>query len=123
MTKYYSITAPELKEISRQHVSLNRYRSDDPRIDETILIPQNIGWHVVDENYRAKRTSPPFQEFEAEDLLVELTPFMEWKDLGKEGIDVTDALITVGEIRLTEDKVLKKWRCKPSPLRSSWLYC
>lgn len=122
MAKYYNITAPDLKEIGRQHVWLNKYRTDDPRNNDTILIPQNIGWHVVDENHRPKRISRPFQRFEGEDLFVELTSLQEWSDLGKKGIEVTDALITVGEIQLVEDKKLKVWRCKPSPLRSSWSY-
>jgi len=76
----------------------------------------------VDENHRPKRISRPFQRFEGEDLFVELTSLQEWSDLGKKGIEVTEALITVGEIQLVEDKKLKVWRCKPSPLRSSWSY-
>jgi hypothetical protein len=122
-TKYYDIVAPKIKTPRRQHVGLIRYRTEEPAWDDDeILIPQNIGRHVIDEDYRAPRKSPSFQRLQPKDLFSPLTPLKEWERLEQEGIDITDALLTVGEILLANDQKLGKWKCKPSPLRSSWTY-
>jgi len=122
-TKYHDIVRPRIKTPHYQHVGLLQYRTDPPEWDDDgITIPQNIGRHVLDEDYHPPRTSPPFKRLHPEDLLFPLTPLQEWARLYQEGIEATDWLLTVGEIRLANDKKCGKWRCKPSPLRNSWTY-
>ena len=106
-----------------QHVGIIRYRTEGPQGGvDSIKIPQNIGLHVIDEDYRAPRTAPPFQHLQPQDLFFPLTPLQEWEDLEEEGIEAIDELLTVGQIVLAQDKKSRSWMCKPSPLRSSWTY-
>jgi hypothetical protein len=122
-TKYYNIVLPRVKTPRYQHVGLVRYRTEDPEWDDDeILIPQNIGRHVMDEYHRAPRKSQNFHRLQPKDLFFPLTSLKEWERLEQEGIDITDALVTVGELLLANDQKLGKWKCKPSPLRSCWAY-
>jgi hypothetical protein len=55
-TKYHDIIRPKVK-TRYQHIGLVRYRTEEPEWDDDgITIPQNIGRHVLDEDYRAPRT-------------------------------------------------------------------
>jgi len=122
-TKYYDIVRPRIKMPSYQHVGLIRYRTVEPQWDDDgITIPQNIGRHVLDEDYHVPRASPPFRSLQPDDLWFPLTPLKEWKRLDQQGVEVTDTLLTVGEILLANHKILGNWRCKPSPLRNAWTY-
>jgi hypothetical protein len=122
-TGYYDIIRPRMNISHDSRISILRHRTEKPELDDAgILIPQNIGRHVMEEDYRARRTSPPFKRLRPEDLWFQLTPSREWKQLFREGVEVTDVLLTVGEILIANDKSLGKWRCKPSHLRSCWTY-
>jgi hypothetical protein len=122
-TKHHDITRRRLRISHHPHVSILRHRTEKPELDDAgILIPQNIGRHVMHEVYRAPRTSPTFKRLRPENLWFQLTPFNEWEQFFQEGVEVTDALLTVGEILIANDKSLGKWRCKPSLLRSCWTY-
>ena len=122
-TKYYNAVRPRVKSPLYQHVGIIRYRTEGPNGGgDPVIIPQNIGLHVIEEDYPARRTAPPFQPLWPQDLFFPLTSFQEWKELEQEGIEATDELLTVGQILLAQDKKSRKCMCKPSPLRSSWTY-
>jgi hypothetical protein len=123
-TKYHDIIRPKVKTPRYQHISLIRYRTEEPEWnDDGITIPQNIGLHVLDEDYRALRTSPPFICLQSNNFWFPLTSLKEWERLYQEGIKSTDTLLTVGQILLAGDKEMGRWRCRPSSLRNSWTYC
>jgi hypothetical protein len=121
-TKYYDIVRPKVKTPLYQHVGILRYRTEGPNGGNGIVIPQHIGLHVIDKDYQAPRTPPPFKRVRPQDLFFPLTPLEEWEKLDENGIEATDALVTMGEIILVEDKKSRKWMCTPSPLRGSWTY-
>ncbi|KAE9373365.1 hypothetical protein N431DRAFT_456151 [Stipitochalara longipes BDJ] len=122
-TKYHDIVCPRVKAPQYQHVVILKYRKEGLNGGgDAIIIPQNIGRHVIDEDYRAPRAAPLFKHLRPQDLFFPLTSLKEWKKLEEEGIEATDVLLTVGEILLAEDEKSRKWMCKPSPLRSSWTY-
>ena len=121
--KYYNLVPLRCMSPHYQHISIIRYRTEEPyRCCGEILIPQNIGLHVIEQGYRAPRTAPPFQALRPEDLFFPLTPLREWSELEQEGIDAVDELLTVGQIVLAQDWKFRRWMCKPSPLRSSMTY-
>jgi hypothetical protein len=114
-TKHQGVTHPRIKISHHPHVSILRHRTEKPEVDDAgILIPQTVGRHVMVENYRAPRTSPTFKRLRPEDLWFPLTPLSEWEQFFQEGVGVTDALLTLGEILIANDKSLGKWGCKPS---------
>ena len=74
-TKYHDIIRPKAKTPRYQHIGLVRYRTEEPEWDDDgITIPQNIGRHVLDEDYRAPRTSPPFMCLQPNDIWFPLVP-------------------------------------------------
>jgi hypothetical protein len=122
-TKYSNIIIPKIRKANDQHISLIRFRTNPPECnDEGLLIPYNIGRHVVNEEYQTPRTQPPFTPLRRAEFFFPLTPLKEWELLERQGIEVEDALLTGGEILLAQNKNWRKWICRPSPLRSVWTY-